>query len=208
MISNALSRSARFLWFRASGTGAEVVAVADALLPAARPRHQPAVAPADKVAPGGVVTYTWLVPERAGPGPRDLSSVMWMYHSHVNEASDPYAGLFGAIIITTPDNANDDGTPKDVDRCGAVWCAAQHAARARGQRLPLAALLLPCARCAVLQVAGSVHSSVVRAMPARPAHCCTHLLLVHMRPPPLLASAPVSLALALPPPLLLPGSMC
>jgi hypothetical protein len=34
----------------------------------------------------------------------------------VDEAADPYAGLLGPIIITTPDNANDDGSPKDVDR--------------------------------------------------------------------------------------------
>lgn len=56
------------------------------------------------------------MPERAGPGERDLDSIMWMYHSHVDEAADPAAGLMGAIIITTPDNANDDGTPKDVYR--------------------------------------------------------------------------------------------
>lgn len=126
--------------------------------------------------------YTWLVPERAGPGAADLGSVMWMYHrcacvcgvwdgrsntqrrvllratcgfkqsaellvcrpvvftvctntallcvllpaadaphpvcchSHVNEAADPYAGLMGPIIITTPENAKEDGSPKDVDR--------------------------------------------------------------------------------------------
>lgn len=34
--------------------------------------------------------------------------------SHVNEAADPWAGLLGPIIITTPDNANEDGSPKDV----------------------------------------------------------------------------------------------
>lgn len=34
----------------------------------------------------------------------------------MNEAADPWAGLLGPIIITTPDNAKDDGSPKDVDR--------------------------------------------------------------------------------------------
>jgi hypothetical protein len=34
--------------------------------------------------------------------------------SHVHEAADPYAGLMGSIIITKPENANEDGTPKDV----------------------------------------------------------------------------------------------
>jgi hephaestin len=78
----------------------------------------PAVAAADAVPPGRQVTYTWLVPERGGPGAKDFSSMMWMYHSHVNEVDDPFAGLFGAIIITRADMANDtDATPKDVDRC-------------------------------------------------------------------------------------------
>jgi hypothetical protein len=75
-----------------------------------------AVAPADRVAPNKVVTYKWLVNERAGPGPADAGSIMWMYHSHVDEAADPAAGLMGAIIITSPGNANEDATPKDVSR--------------------------------------------------------------------------------------------
>ena len=36
-------------------------------------------------------------PEHAGPGPGDLSSVVWLYHSHVNEQKDMDAGLVGAI---------------------------------------------------------------------------------------------------------------
>jgi hypothetical protein len=75
-----------------------------------------AVAPADRVAPNKTVTYKWLVNERAGPGPADAGSIMWMYHSHVDEAADPAAGLMGAIIITSPGNANEDATPKDVSR--------------------------------------------------------------------------------------------
>lgn len=71
---------------------------------------------ADAVPPGTSVVYRWLVPERSGPGPADYSSVMWMYHSHVMESRDPHAGLFGAIIITRADMANEDATPKDVDR--------------------------------------------------------------------------------------------
>src|SRR5262249_41189476 len=39
----------------------------------------------DTIAPGQIYTYTWRVPERAGPGPMDGSSVLWMYHSHVDE---------------------------------------------------------------------------------------------------------------------------
>jgi len=70
----------------------------------------------DAVPPGGSYTYHWAVPDRAGPGPADGSSVMWMYHSHVNEAADVYSGLVGPIIVTRKGMARADGTPKDVDR--------------------------------------------------------------------------------------------
>ena len=70
----------------------------------------------DAVPPGGEHTYVWKVPERAGPGPADGSSVMWMYHSHVDEGKDVTAGLMGPMIVTRPDMARADGSPKDVDR--------------------------------------------------------------------------------------------
>lgn len=70
----------------------------------------------DAVEPGQKHTYQWEVPERAGPGPADPDSVMWMYHSHVDEVADMYAGLIGPIIITRAGMARPDGTPKDVDR--------------------------------------------------------------------------------------------
>lgn len=70
----------------------------------------------DQVLPGGTFTYVWEVPERAGPGPQDPNSIMWMYHSHVDEVSDVYAGLTGPIVVTRKGMARPDGTPKDVDR--------------------------------------------------------------------------------------------
>jgi hephaestin len=70
----------------------------------------------DDVATGHTWTYTWQVPDRAGPGPHDGSSVMWMYHSHSEEVSDTYAGLMGPIEITARGMARADGSPKDVDR--------------------------------------------------------------------------------------------
>jgi FtsP/CotA-like multicopper oxidase with cupredoxin domain len=71
----------------------------------------------DEVAAGGAHTYLWEVPERAGPGgPHDGSSIMWMYHSHVDEVADVYAGLMGPIVVTAKGMARPDGTPKDVDR--------------------------------------------------------------------------------------------
>lgn len=70
----------------------------------------------DAVPPGGTHTYTWEVPERAGPGPHDPSSILWMYHSHVDEPGDTNAGLVGPIIITRRGAARSDGRPTDVDR--------------------------------------------------------------------------------------------
>jgi FtsP/CotA-like multicopper oxidase with cupredoxin domain len=70
----------------------------------------------DAVPPGGNYTYVWQVPERAGPGPHDPSSIVWMYHSHIDEVSDTYAGLVGPIIITRHGEANPDGTPKGIDQ--------------------------------------------------------------------------------------------
>lgn len=70
----------------------------------------------DSVKPGQSVVYTWLGPERSGPGPNDPSSIAWAYHSHTNETRDGNAGLMGPIIITKHGLANPDGSPKDIDR--------------------------------------------------------------------------------------------
>ena len=70
----------------------------------------------DAVPIGATHIYTWLVPERAGPGPMDPSSVIWMYHSHTDEIKDVNSGLFGPMIITARGKARPDGSPVDVDR--------------------------------------------------------------------------------------------
>ena len=70
----------------------------------------------DAVPPGATHTYIWKVPERAGPGPHEGSSVAWMYHGHVDEVADTYSGLMGTIVVTRPEMARPDGTPEDVDR--------------------------------------------------------------------------------------------
>lgn len=72
--------------------------------------------PGAAVAPGKTYVYTWPVPERAGPGPNDPSSVGWLYHSHVEEMRDTDSGLAGFIAVTRHGMARPDGTPKDVDR--------------------------------------------------------------------------------------------
>jgi manganese oxidase len=68
------------------------------------------------VAPGETVTYLWEVPERAGPEPGGPSSVAWLYHSHIDESDDTYAGLIGAIVVTRAGEGREDASPRDVDR--------------------------------------------------------------------------------------------
>lgn len=70
----------------------------------------------DSVPPGGTYRYVWPIPERAGPGPNDPSSILWVYHSHVDEPADVNTGLIGPIIITRRGMARPDGSPTDVDR--------------------------------------------------------------------------------------------
>jgi hephaestin len=71
----------------------------------------------DAVPPGATYTYNWEVPERAGPGPMDGSSVLWMYHSHTDEVADTNAGLVGPMVITAQGMADPaTAMPTDVDR--------------------------------------------------------------------------------------------
>jgi FtsP/CotA-like multicopper oxidase with cupredoxin domain len=80
----------------------------------------------DGVPPGGTHQYTWQVPERAGPASGDMNSVLWMYHSHVDEHRDPNTGLMGPLIVTARGQAKPDGSPKDVDREFVVMFVEDH----------------------------------------------------------------------------------
>jgi hephaestin len=88
----------------------------------------------DMVLPNTTISFTWQVPETAGPGPNDPSTIGWMYHSHSDEVADPLSGLVGMIVVGKPgsmqqstlssigdnnnstSNSNQLGTAKDVDR--------------------------------------------------------------------------------------------
>lgn len=72
--------------------------------------------PGDLVAPGETHIYNWEVPIRAGPGPADASSIVWLYHAHTPETETTNAGLIGPIVITRNGWAGRDGRPRDVDR--------------------------------------------------------------------------------------------
>ncbi len=69
-----------------------------------------------RVGPGHQFTYHWLADAGSGPGPGQLSSVVWWYHPHVDEAVETNAGLLGPIIVAAKGKANPDGSPKDVDQ--------------------------------------------------------------------------------------------
>lgn len=69
-----------------------------------------------QVPTGARFTYHWFANETSGPGPGQLSSVVWWYHSHVDPGVEINAGLLGPIIVSAKGKANPDGSPKDVDR--------------------------------------------------------------------------------------------
>ena len=69
-----------------------------------------------RIPPGGRFTYEWIADETSGPGPADPSSLVWWYHSHVDEPAETNAGLLGPIVVTAKGRARDDATPVDVDR--------------------------------------------------------------------------------------------
>jgi len=78
--------------------------------------YLPAGGPGARVPPGEKFTYHWIADEGSGPAVGDASSVVWFYHSHVDDPTEINAGLVGPIIVTAKGKANPDGTPKGVDR--------------------------------------------------------------------------------------------
>ena len=70
------------------------------------------------VPPGGRFTYHWEADSDAAPGPKDPSSIVWLYHSHVDAVTEVYDGLIGTIVVTKKgmERAANDPRPKDVDK--------------------------------------------------------------------------------------------
>jgi FtsP/CotA-like multicopper oxidase with cupredoxin domain len=69
-----------------------------------------------EVPPGGSFDYVFVADGDSSPGPSDPSSLVWWYHSHINEPAETNRGLLGPIVITRKGSARDDGSPVDVDR--------------------------------------------------------------------------------------------
>lgn len=70
------------------------------------------------IPPGKRYTYTWKVDEAAGPGPKDPSSIAWLYHSHVMTEEEVNLGLIGTIVVTRKGMARSasEPTPRDIDQ--------------------------------------------------------------------------------------------
>jgi hypothetical protein len=68
------------------------------------------------VPPNARFTYHWVADQGSGPGPGQLSSVVWWYHPHTAGLMEINAGLMGPIIVTAKGKARPDGSPQDVDR--------------------------------------------------------------------------------------------
>ncbi len=70
------------------------------------------------VQPGSTFTYHWEADSDAAPGPNDPSSIVWLYHSHVDAVTEVYDGLIGTIVVTKKgmERATDDPRPKDIDK--------------------------------------------------------------------------------------------
>lgn len=70
------------------------------------------------VPPGGKFTYHWEADSDAAPGPNDPSSIVWLYHSHVDAVAEVYDGLIGTVVVTKKgmERAVDDPRPKDIDK--------------------------------------------------------------------------------------------
>jgi len=76
----------------------------------------------DAVPPGGIHTYIWEVPKRAGPTAWSRNPVIWLYHSHVDEngrldeSHSTNAGLLGPIIISKRGWRRADGSLRGFSR--------------------------------------------------------------------------------------------
>ena len=70
------------------------------------------------VQPGSTFTYHWEADSDAAPGPNDPSSIVWLYHSHVDAVAEVYDGLIGTVVVTKKgmERAPDDPRPKDIDK--------------------------------------------------------------------------------------------
>ncbi|XP_067131458.1 hephaestin-like protein [Centruroides vittatus] len=63
-----------------------------------------------------IVTYTWRVPERSGPGNSEFNCTSWAYYSDVDVTRDVNSGLVGPLVICRKGILGNTGARNDVDR--------------------------------------------------------------------------------------------
>jgi len=85
------------------------------------------------VAPGGALTYTWVVDAESGPAPGAPSSVVRWYGAPAPEGLS--AHLLGPAIIARAGTARADASPEDVDREFVVLLKVFDQARGYGKGL-------------------------------------------------------------------------
>lgn len=68
------------------------------------------------VQPGQMMTYSWTIPERSGPGPSDPNCITYVYYSSVSLVEDLMSGLVGPLIVCRKNTLNTDRRRKDIDK--------------------------------------------------------------------------------------------
>ncbi|RXN25752.1 hephaestin 1 [Labeo rohita] len=68
------------------------------------------------VQPGDMLTYSWIIPTRSGPGPNDPNCITYAYYSSVSLVEDLMSGLVGPLIVCRKNTLNTDRRRKDIDK--------------------------------------------------------------------------------------------
>ncbi|XP_012936333.1 hephaestin-like protein [Aplysia californica] len=66
------------------------------------------------VTPGQTKVYTWEVPERSGPGPKDPNCIPWVYYSAIDPVKDTNSGLIGMTVICRRGILDSEGKRTDM----------------------------------------------------------------------------------------------
>ncbi|XP_026138757.1 hephaestin-like protein 1 isoform X1 [Carassius auratus] len=68
------------------------------------------------VQPGDMMTYSWTIPKRSGPGPSDPNCITYAYYSSVSVVEDLMSGLVGPLIVCRKGTLNTDRRRTDIDK--------------------------------------------------------------------------------------------
>lgn len=68
------------------------------------------------VQPGNVLKYTWTIPKRSGPGPKDPDCITFAYYSSTSLVKDLMSGLVGPLIVCRKNTLDADRQRKDRNK--------------------------------------------------------------------------------------------